>query len=1118
MRRFVVMFAVAALAASLAAPAVAGNGLTLAGGITLDSTYSVAKSLSGRIAQSDAKLLARTDSKVIPVIVKFDLDSVAAYQGGVPGFAATSPAKTGKSLKQNKRAVTAYRQYLAGATSKLTKSITSKVAGAKIGTVFTEAYGGVAVSLPANKAKNLLSIPGVVAVQNDSLEQPLTDATPAFLGADQVWPSIGGSIHAGEGVKVGIIDTGIWPEHPSFADLGLSSPGGSYGCQFGDGSDVAHLGDPFHCNNKLIGAYAKTDTYMANVGAGADQFCNNATHQCSARDSEGHGTHTASTAAGDPVDDVMLLGVNRGHISGMAPGAHVIMYRVCLELGCFSSDSVSAVNQAITDGVDVINFSISGGRNPYSDAVELAFLDAYAAGISVNASAGNSGPGAGTADHGGPWVTTVGASTSNRHFLSTLHLTADGGASLDIQGVTITAGVGATDVVLASAAPYSDAICNHVATAGTFTGKIVVCARGTNARVDKGYNVLQGGAAGMILYNQNAATTDVETDNHWLPAIHVQYESNAIATFVSDHTNVLATWASGVASPVPGDVMASFSSRGPGSIFLKPDVTAPGVQILAGHTPEHPGITNGPLGEYYQAIAGTSMSSPHAAGVAALVKAAHPSWTPGQIKSSLMTSSLQSVLKENGTTAADPFDRGAGSIRANRAVKPTVTFDVDPADYYASAADSLNRVNLNLPSINVPTMAGTLTTWRTVTNVSGTAQLLKATTTAPGGASITVSPANIAVPAGGTATFSVTINGTALANGQYFGQVKLTPAKAGGYLPAVVPVAFFKQPAQVTLSHSCADAEIDRNTSTSCEVTVTNLSTSAANVDLSVQGPTNGKLAVQNVSAPGVPSGNGFTWSGTLAGAQAPTIDSITPTIGPAEGYLPLSAFGIAPISAGDDTITNFNVPTYYYGGEAYTRIGVVSNGYVVVGGGTNSDIVYFPQTFPNPAVPNNVVALLWSDLNPAGGGGAGGIRIATLTDGFTTWLVVDYAGIKNFGNATTHSMELWIRLEGGAAGSGAASEEWTMTYGAANTASPDPDSGGNSGAENRVGNSGVNLSAPANNTEWAINTSPPAPGGSQTITYDAFGRNKGTFTILASMTSDITSGATTKPVSITVK
>src|SRR5262249_33931310 len=148
-----------------------------------------------------------------------------------------------------------------------------------------------------------------------------------------------------------------------------------------------------------------------------------------------------------------------------------------------------------------------------------------------------------------------------------------------------------------------------------------------------------------------------------------------------------------------------------------------------------------------------------------------------------------------------------------------------------------------------------------------------------------------------------------------------------------------------------------------------------------------------NISAGASPiaHNNGLTWSGTLSPAIPPQIASITPTSGPAGGYLPLSLFGVAPISAGDDTLSNFNTPTFYFGGEPYSRIGVVSNGYIVIGGGTSSDIVFLPQHFPNVARPNNVIAPFWSDLNPAPGG-AGAIRVSTLTDGITTWIVVDWA------------------------------------------------------------------------------------------------------------------------------
>src|SRR4029077_6273910 len=160
----------------------------------------------------------------------------------------------------------------------------------------------------------------------------------------------------------------------------------------------------------------------------------------------------------------------------------------CASAGCFSSDTVAATEQAITDGVNVINYSISGGGNPYTDATELAFLDAFHAGISVNASAGNSGPAAGTADHGGPWGTPVGASTGPRAFASTLHLTADGGATLDVPGVTLTNGIAApTPVVTAASLGGGEtAACGVDAPAGSATGKVVLCLRGGNGRIDKG--------------------------------------------------------------------------------------------------------------------------------------------------------------------------------------------------------------------------------------------------------------------------------------------------------------------------------------------------------------------------------------------------------------------------------------------------------------------------------------------------------------------------------------------------------------------------------------------------------------------------------------------------------
>jgi subtilisin family serine protease len=1096
--------------------------------VTEGATYAISKTPSSGLAKTDPSLLGRTDSRPVHVMIKYDFAATASYGGGISGLKATSPRVTHKTLKQNASAVSAYTNYARAKADRISAQIEQTIPNSTVVQTITTAYGGVAATVPANQVADLLSVPGVVAVQKDALNQPLDDNT-SFIGATNVWPSLGGSAHAGNNVTIGVIDTGIWPEQPMMSPASIPAPaGGIKGCQFGDGSDTAHLGPTFTCNNKLIGAYAKTATYMANITTDGQEFCNDTTDVCSARDSEGHGTHTTTTAGGDCVSSAILYGVERGPVCGIAPGAHIEMFRVCLSQGCFSSDSAAAVAQAIADGVNVINFSISGGGQPYTDPVELAFLDATNAGISVNASAGNSGPGAATSDHGGPWVTTVGASTGPRSFASTLHLTADGAASLDVPGVTLTNGISSpTPVVLAaSLGGGEDVACQSNAPAGSATGKVVVCARGGNGRIDKGRRVLAGGAAGMILYNQNAATTDLESDSHYLPAIQTQFNSNSIANFVSSHTNVMATWAQGTASAAQADVMASFSSRGPTGDWIKPDVTAPGVQVLAGWTaqPDQTTADNGPPGLLFAAIAGTSMSSPHAAGVSALVKAAHPTWTPEEIKSALMTSSVQSVVKEDGTTPATPFDMGAGSIRADRAVNPTLVFNETYQNFVAAGTDQIHRVDLNLASIDATTFSGSLLTHRTAINVSGASQNLAVQITQPAGVTITVGNKNhnLHIAKDGTLTFPISISAPDVANGQYFGSIDLVPAKGGNKVH--IPVAFVKKQGAVTLSNTCSPVSIASKTGVShCSVTAQNLSANAANASLTVTNRESGKpLHYKNVGLPGsvIGSGNGVQWSGTLSGALAPTINSYAPGASPAGGYLPLSLFGIPPIAGvGDDTLTNFNVPTFFYGGEPYSRVGVVSNGYLVIGGGDSSDVVFAPQHFPNAARPNNVVAPVWTDLNPPLGGA---VRIGTLTDGSNTWIVVDWQRVKNFGNATTHSFEIWLRIAGGAAGAGATSEDVSVAYGtgsdAGNAASGDPASGQNWGAENRDGSSGANASsAPADGSQYQVSTSPPVPGGSVTIPFDIWGKKTGTWHSDASLTSNLTPGTTVAPQTITI-
>jgi hypothetical protein len=1112
MRRLVSVFAVGALMMSALAPsALAAHpswptpASPSAGGITVGSTFNAAKSNSGRLAQSDPALLGRTDNKMVNVMVKLDVDALASYTGGIKNLAATSPSVTNQPLKEGATANNAYLGYLMSKTNQARKLANSSVKNITLGTNFLVAYGGFAARLPANQIKDLLKVPGVVAVQSDSIQQPLVDYSPHFIGADAVWPSLGGSIHAGQGAILADIDTGIWPEHPMLVDNGIPNPGGGpYGCEFGLSGETNDAA--FVCNDKMLGAYAFLSTNLSVTGPGlSGEYCPS-TGNCSARDADGHGTHTSTTAAGDLVNSAIVLGVERGPVSGIAPGASVIEYRVCDSDGCFESDSVGAVQQAISDGVDAINFSIGGGANAYADPVELAFLDAYAAGISVNASAGNSGPGAGTAEHGGPWTNTVGASTWNKSFGSVLHLVSTDTSTLNISGVTITAGItSATPVVLASAAPYSDELCTTAAAGGTFTGKIVVCKRGGNARIAKGYNVLQGGAAGMILYN--AGPTDLESDNHFLPAIHVNDAAETIKAFVNGHPGVTATWAGGTLGPALGDEMASFSSRGPEADFIKPDVTAPGVQILAGNSPKHlfdPDDGLGPNDELYQAIAGTSMSGPHAAGTALLIRAAHPGWTPGQIKSAMMTSAAHDVVKEDGSTPADPFDDGAGAIRANRAVNPTVTFDVSAVDYYSSANDPLHRVNLNLASIDAPDMQGVVTTTRTARNVSGHTVTIDLSAS---GAGVHVSPHVLTIGPLQSKSFTVTMDASSMADGQYFGSVTLDSRTAGD-LNATLPVAFHKQPSDaITFTNDCDSTTIAVGASTPCEVSATNYTPETAHVSIRVK-TSNTKAKITDYS-PAHQRNRGFLLNATLDPSLPPPVLALD---SPATDTL----FDLTPYSFlevpgfGDETITNLSL-TYgvRFGDVVYDTVGVTSDGYLVLGGGDSGDVQFVPQDMPDPSRPNGVIAPYWTDFDMGSGGGFFAAVFDCVDTGDHCAYEFEWADVPIYGTTDTRTFAIWMYTDDFLGSYPFDNNE--MVYGTA--VAGDAGTPMNVGAEDVMGLTAAQLGVDASGSTapdadgYYVITGFSTPGGTITQDYNLVGKHAGNGTLTASMTSDQTVG-----------
>lgn len=1089
------------LSAFSSEPAFAQHALRVAG-IPEAAGQPVRVSKALLLQERDA---ARTGhSRDVAVIVRLSDEPLSMYRGGVAGLAATAPHALGtKKLDVRSADSQRYLAHLDSRARAFTARLGAAVPAAKVSHQYRVAFNGMALRVPAARISALAALPGVAEVLEDPVLQPLTDTSPAFIGAPVLWSALGGQANAGAGVIVGVLDTGIWPEHPSLADPDpggkpyAAPPGGTRPCEFNGG---ANPGPAVSCNNKLIGARRLMATYDAQVGLLPTEFT-------SARDDNGHGSHTATTAGGNRMVPASIYGRQLGIVSGIAPRAHVMAYKVCGDQGCFGSDSVAAVNAAVQDGVDVINFSISGGGNPYSDAVSIAFLGAYNAGVFVAASAGNSGPGPSTTDHREPWTTTVAASTHPRQFESALTLASSDGASLLLRGASVTPGVAAPSPVLV---PATDPLCLSPFAAGSVAGRMVVCQRGGNNRVDKSYNVSLGGAAGMILVNPSLQ--GLATDNHFLPSVHLEVDGgNALAAFLAAHPNVTATMTAGSAAPAQGDVMAPFSSRGGAGLSLgiaKPDVTAPGVQILAGATPQPATREGGFPGQLFQAIQGTSMSSPHVAGAAALLLALHPSWTPGQVKSALMTTARALVVKEDGVTVADPFDMGSGRIDLSRAGDPGLLFNETGANYVALQSSLWEA---NYPSLYVPAFLGAITVQRTVQNTRNSARDWKLSVTGPTDLKVTV-PTTVSVPAAGSATFSISLDGRGIPLGEK--RHAVIELKRPNEATLRFPVTVVRGTAAVPLSKACSPLSFAQGSTTQCMIAISNMTFNPASVFLTDILASNQLALVPGSVVNATELSNGLQFSGVLAPAQPPGV-AVGPGATPVGGYVPLSAFGVPPIAGvGDDTITNFDVPPFLYGGEVNSRIGVSSNGYLVIGGGTGADNSINNQQFPNTERPNNVLAPFWTDLNP---GAAGAVRIVVLTDGSDSWIVVDWDAVREFSAPNLASFQVWIGIDNDAH----PQQDISFGYG---TIMGNGDGGLLSvGAENRFGNRGATVyyngtgTLPANGTQLAVTSTPGAPGETRVITFSAVGKNKGNWTNCAEMTSSAYFGKQTACVSGTV-
>ncbi|KAM3370953.1 hypothetical protein ACQJBY_018353 [Aegilops geniculata] len=598
---------------------------------------------------------------------------------------------------------------------------------------------GFAARLTRRELEAVSAMPGFVAAVPDVIYHVQTTHTSQFLGLDTTLGVRNLSVGSGEGVIIGVLDTGVFPDHPSFSGFGIMPPPAKWKgrCDFNGSACNGH---------KLIGAR----TFISSGNGSAPGAA-----PVPPIDGHGHGTHTSSTAAGSAVPGAQVFGQANGTASGIAPRAHLAMYKVCDENGnCAGIDVLAGIDAAVSDGCDVISISLGFPPQPfYNDSVAIGTFAAAEKGIFVSMAAGNGGPRNSSILNEAPWMLTVAASTMDRLISAKVTL----GDNLSFDGESLYQQDNSVEASLV----YAGASSTHLAQFcgnGSLDGfdvkdKIVLCDSGRYSPVDMGAEVLRAGGAGIILGNQFLEGYITFPNAHVVAASQVSYAAGVeIKNYINSTTNPTATisFRGTLLGTSPAPVITYFSSRGPcvhSPGILKPDITGPGVNVIAAW-PFQVGPPTIDLRPTFNILSGTSMSTPHLAGVAALIKSKHPSWSPAAIKSAMMTTadvtdrSGMPILDEQHE-AADLFAVGAGHVNPEKAVDPGLIFDISPDDYFGylcgmykseevsviarravncSADMAIPDYQLNYPSVSVlfpPTWSTgpPMSVGRTVTNV-----------------------------------------------------------------------------------------------------------------------------------------------------------------------------------------------------------------------------------------------------------------------------------------------------------------------------------------------------------------------------------------------------------------
>jgi len=692
----------------------------------------------------------------------------------------------------------------------------------KLSMVYSYRHGfrGFAAQISDTQAAAMAKMPGVVSVFPNKLRKLHTTHSWEFLGMpnDNYLGAPNESTRLQEDIIIGIIDTGIWPESPSFSDH-LMSPIPSRW------KGVCQSGEQFPnstCNRKLIGARYYLNGLETEKGETLKTVSSEANREYrSARDSVGHGSHTASTAAGRYVRNMNYNGLAAGGARGGAPLARIAVYKTCWESGCYDSDILAAFDDAIKDGVDILSLSLGPDvpENDYfSDAISVGSFHATRNGIAVVCSVGNDGSSA-SATNLAPWVITVAASSTDRDFTSAIKLSGNNatynGESLNVAKMNASAELlSAANAHAKYFTPYQSSFClNSSLDSSKVAGKILVCLHPEDSfesRISKSQIVQAAGGLGMILIDEMGHSLAIP---FLIPGAIVDNKVGAKILAYINNTRSPGAYilpAETVLGLRPAPQVAAFSSKGPNTLtpdILKPDVTAPGLNILAAWSPVKKGM-------HFNIASGTSMACPHVTGIAALIKAAHPSWTPSAVKSALMTTA--NVLDKNKkimTAApkrrtANPFDFGAGLLNPMKVENPGLVYDAGPKDYINFLCgigydDSSLRLvtgdhsvctkfpptasNLNYPSISISEFNGNRSVIRTVTYVGSTNSTYHVRISQPRGIRVQVVP-NVLVfnTYGQNISFTVQFKRVIQTRGYVFGSLSWVNGKQRVRIPLVV--------------------------------------------------------------------------------------------------------------------------------------------------------------------------------------------------------------------------------------------------------------------------------------------------------------------------------------------